>query len=225
MAKTICLHAPEEHRDYYIFGYYGSLLDSVDDEGICRVGLTELNALITSDEIDFNVYSQSGFVLDYTDLENITADPKFVSQPEDFPPYLPGVGELLAVGVYLKNVNTRGIRLYGVGRAISEVENFMLECYADIVTPLSATAQRALAVQMVVEGYDMIGSLAATVVFIDSMKDFVDSDDYTPIVTDSLLANNVYRELLGGRLQPDMAAAVGRSFDKALTPLWWANGM
>lgn len=225
MENIVCLHQPEDNRNYYIFGYYGSVIDNHDEDGKCVVTGSDIDRYVDGVLGAEDIYSTQGFSIDYSDLENITNDPNFEHTPGDFSLYVHGKGELLAVGVYLDKVSSRGTRLYGVGRAVSGVESFLLECYPDIVAGLPEEAQRALAVLMVGDGYDMISSLAATVIFIDSMRDFVESDGYSPSVSATLLANNVYRERFGGRLPPAVAAAVGRAFDNALTKLWWANGM
>lgn len=225
MENVICLHQPEDSRNYYIFGYYGSLINNHDKDGNCIVTGTEIDRQVKGLLGDEDLYSDQSFSIDYADIENITNDPLFEYLPNDFPLYRHGHGELLAIGVYLDKASARDRRLYGIGHAVNEVESFLMEFYPDIVAGLSEEAQKALALLMVGEGYSMIGSLAATTIFMDSLREFIESDGYNPRHSATVLANSVYRERFDGRLPPAAAAAVGRAFDGALTKLWWAHGM
>lgn len=225
MENVICLHQPEDNRNYYIFGYYGSLINNHDEDGNCIVGGVDIDRQVEALLGAEDIYSTSSFSIDYADIENIINDPNFEHTPGPFSLHVHGKGELLAVGVYLDKVSARGKRLYGIGRAVNEVESFMLEFYPEIVAGLTEEVQKALALVLVGEGYEMIGSLAATTIFLDSLRDFIESDDYNPRPSSTVLANTIYREHFNGKLTPAIAAAVGRAFDNALTKLWWANGM
>lgn len=225
MENVICLHQPEDNRNYYIFGYYGSLINNHDEDGNCIAKGADIDRQVKDLLGKEDRYSDQSFAIDHADIENITADPLFEHVNDGLTLYSHGRGELLAVGVYLDKVSARGHRLYGVGRAVNEVESFLLEFYPEIVAEMPEEAQKALALLMVGEGYAMIGSLAATVIFLDSLREYIESVDYNPRTSSTVLANSVYRERFDGQLPPTAAAAVGRAFDNALTPLWWAHGM
>lgn len=225
MENIVCLHQPEDNRNYYILGYYGSLINNHDEDGNCIINGADIDRQVKGTLGVDDLYSDQSFSVDHADIENIIGDPLFEHVNDGLTLYAHGHGELLAVGVYLDKTSARGHRLYGMGRAVNEVVSFLLEFYPEIVAGMPEEAQKALALIMIGEGYAMIGSLAATVIFLDSMREYVDSDDYNPRISSTVLANSVYRERFGGQLPPPAAAAVGRAFDKALTPLWWAHGM
>ena len=225
MTQLICLQKPQENRNYYVFGYYGSSLDNIDENGKCRFGHAEMDEAVKAAYGNIGGYASSGFVIDHSALENVLMDPNYEPGDGAFQPHLRDIGELLAVGIYPETVAERSIRLYGVSKIVSDVENYLLDSYPAIVTAMSDGAQRALAVLVVGDGYDMISSLSGTVVYLDSLGEFIDSENYNPTPSDVMLANNVYRTHFDKKLQPDLAAAVSRAFEKYLLPLWWAGGM
>lgn len=225
MDNIVCLHTPEDNRNYYVFGYYGSITTAYDEDSVCRVGEKELDEYVRQSDIDLHIYSDSGFVLNYAELQSLLVDPNLLDAGIIAPAHHHELGTLLAMGVYFDNTTARGIRLYGVSRAVSELETYLGECHLDVIEDLPDTVTRALAVLLLSEGYDFIHSFSGVVTFIGSMKEFVESEDYTPTVTDTLVATSIFRHKFKNTLPPDIAAAIGRAFDKTLPLLWWARGV
>ena len=93
MENVICLHQPDDSRNYYIFGYYGSLINNHDKDGNCIVTGTEIDRQVKGLLGDEDLYSDQSFSIDYADIENITNDPLFEYLPNDFPLYRHGHGE------------------------------------------------------------------------------------------------------------------------------------